>query len=306
MNVPELLSRIKKKDVPKVLVFVGNEYAIMNEYVEQISKRFCLEKYSVASACSVLTPTKVMTLTRVSRLYISKYEKQIQVSEKCWEYVKNLGDNYLIIILTQIDKRSKFYKFFENSIVEFENLDYNAIRNAVGSKVKLSDKYMSRLISGCDNNYGRVLLEIQKIKSLAEEESCTEEESYKKLLSYGVIYEEPTTQIQEFIELVMLGDYKCFDVLSKLKKNNESSFVLISWLYTNIRNQLIVQTVSNVSPQSTGLNYYVVKECLSRKDVYSAIELVAALAVIKRVEQGLKNGLYEDNWAIDYILINIL
>lgn len=306
MNVPELLSRIKKKDIPKVLVLVGNEYAIMNEYVEQIGKRLCLEKYSVASACSVLTPNKVMTLTRKPRLYISKYEKQIQVSEKCWEYSKNLGNNYLIIILTQVDKRNKFYKFFESNIVEFENLDYNAIRNAVGSKVALSDKYMARLISGCDNNYGRVLLEIQKIKSLSEEESCTEEEAYKRLLSYGVIYEEPSTQIQEFISLVMLGDYKCFDVLSKLKKNSESSFVLISWLYTNIRNQLIVQTVSNVSPQSTGLNYYAVKECLSRKSVYSVLELVSALAVIKKVEQGLKNGLYEDSWAMDYILINIL
>lgn len=306
MKLPELMQAIKKHTIPKLLVFVGTEYALINEYVEQIEKRMQLEKYSVASACSVLTSNRVMTLTKKSRLYISKYEKQILTSEKCWENVKNLGDNYVIIILTQTDKRGKFYKYFEDNIVEFVELDASTVKNMVGKRVNLSDKLLNRLLLGCANNYGRVLLEIQKIKSLAEEEHCSDEEAYKKLLQYGVIYEEPTTQIQEFIKAVMNGDYACFDILLQLKRNNESAFVLLVWLYNNIRNQLIVQTVSKVSTESTGLNYYAMKECLERKGCYSVKELIHALNVVKRVEQGLKNGLYEESWAIEYILVNIL
>ena len=306
MNVPQLKSHIKNKDLPKMLVFVGNEYAIINEYIDQICKVLKLEKYSVASACSVLTPNKVMTLTQKNRLYVSKYEKQIQTSEKNWEYVKNLGNNYLIVVLTQIDKRGKFYKHFEENVIEFDTLNADAIYLATQKKVGLKKDLLYRLIQSCDNNYGRVLLEIQKIKAYSEELHCSEQESYEKLLSLGVIYEEPTSKIQEFTKCVLFGDYKCFSILEQLKRNNESAFVLLAWLYNNIRNQLIVQTMKNVSPQATGINYYAIKECLERKGYYSIKELISALQVLKRVEQGLKNGLYEEDWAIDYALINIL
>lgn len=306
MNLAELKDSIKTKTLPHFLIFVGTEYALINEYIHQIQIKFNLSKYSIASACSVLTPSKVMTLTREDRLYVSRYEKQIQTSEKSWTYLKNLANNYLIIVLTSIDKRSKFYRQFDQSIVEFVEQNVKMLQQIISRKVKLSEQLLSRLITGCGNNYGRCCLEVDKIKALASEEHCTDEEAYKKLLKYGVIYEDPTTQIQDFIQCVMTGDYKCYKLLQLLKRNNESSFVLIAWLYTNIRNQLIVQSVNKISTESTGLNYYALKECQNRLNYYSITELKNALQIIKRVEQGLKNGVYEDEWAMDYILINIL
>ena len=306
MNLPELQLSIKAKKIPHFLIFVGNEYALINEYISRIEKNLNLKKYSVSTACSVLTPSKVMTLTKDVRLYVSKYESQIQISEKSWEYVRNLGYNYLIIVLTTIDKRSKFYKQFEDIIIPFEAQSKTVVKNMLNGKISLPEKLMDRLLVGCAYNYGRCCLEIQKIKSISEEEHCSEEEAYKKLLDCGIIYEEPTTQIQEFIKYVMLGDYKCFDILDILKRNNESSFVLIAWLYTNIRNQLIVQTIKKVSSDTTGLNYYAIKECQNRLNYYSTEELKQALRTIKKVEQGLKTGVYTESNAIDYILINIL
>ena len=306
MNVPQFLKLIKNKNIPKIIILFGNEYAIINEYIDHICKGFGLEKYSIESACSVLTANRVMTLTKKNRLYVSKYEKQIQVSEKSWGYEKNLGDNYLVIVLTQLDKRGKFYKHFQENIVEFDTLDEDAIYHAVNKKVSLSKDLTYRLIRGCDKNYGRILLEIQKIKSYAEEMHCTEEESYKKLLDIGVIYEEPISKIQEFTKAVMVGDYKCFNILEQLKRNEESAFVIIAWLYNNIRTQLIVETVNKLSTKELGINYYALKESLDRKGYYSTKELIHALQIIKKAEQGLKNGLYEESWVIDYILINIL
>lgn len=306
MNLAELMTSIKTKTLPHFLIFVGNEYALINEYINQIEKRFNLKKYSISSACSVLSPSKVMTLTKENRLYVSRYEKQIQTNEKSWGYIKNLGNNYLVMVLTSIDKRSKFFKQFEESIVEFLEQDVHTVTMMIGKKVKLSENMLNRLIVGCGNNYGRCCLEVDKIKALAQEEHLTDEQAYNKLLDCGVIYEDPETKIQDFIGCVMRGDYKCYDVLELLKRNNESSFVLISWLYTNIRNQLIVQSVKKATVESTGLNYYALKECLDRVNYYSVLELKNALSLIKRVEQGLKNGVYEESWAIDYILINLL
>ena len=306
MKLPELMHGIKTKSLPHMVVFVGTEYAIINEYLDQMEKRLGLEKYSINSACTVLTANKVMSLTKQPRLYVCRYDKQILTSEKNWAYVKNLGDNYLVLIFTQLDKRGKFAKQFEDVTVEFVELNADTVKQMIGKKVTLPEKYLDRLLLGCENNYGRCLLEIQKIKSIAEEDHCTDEEAYKKLLRSGVIYEAPQVQIQEFVRQVMEGDYGCFSTLNELKKNNESAFVLIAWLYNNIRAQLIVQTLKKVSTETTGLNYYMMKECLDRKGYYSVKELLTALSVIKRVEQGLKNGIYEESWAMEYILINIL
>ena len=75
-----------------------------------------------------------------------------------------LGDNMLIHLLTIVDKRTKFYKAYKDAIIEFERLSDTMLKKYIQKEIKLSERNTERLIDVCEHDYGRILLEIDKIK----------------------------------------------------------------------------------------------------------------------------------------------
>ncbi len=307
MQLFDLMSGIKNKNLPKFLVFTGPEYAIMEIYIQQLVNRYKLNKTNITVVNQVVKKQRVVSLIGDNNLYICRYDTDFTKQEKEWTDVdKKLGNNFLILILSSIDKRGKFYKQFENVIVEFTEQDFNTVSSMVEKQIQINKQHVERLVTSCGNNYSKCLLEIDKIKCLAKVRSLDVDTAYETLLKEGTIYELQESKLQEFTNAVMTRDVSCFSKYKALIRNNEPNMIIITWLYNAVRNQLCVQTVANPTQATTGLKYFFIKECLDRKGYYTTKQLVNFLNVIRYCEQGIKLGWLEDSLSVDYILASVL
>ena len=306
MELYELNKNITKKSLPKLLIFVGEEYELIKLYIKQMSISLNLSICEIDSPITVLQPQKTISLIGDRLLYVCRYSKDILTSEKCWKNIKFLGTNYLVLVYTSIDKRSKFYTNFKDSIVEFQSQDLNTLKIMLKGKHKLSEDNIDRLITNCQNNYGRCLIELDKIYRYSKIRNISEDNSYLELLKQGTIYETNIVNLENFVNLVLKRDKLCYNVYISIKNAGESNLKIISWLYNTFRNQFIVETVKYANTDSTGLNYFFIKQALDRKNIYTKSELRKALETLKNIEQGIKSGEIDEAISVDYLLSEIL
>jgi DNA polymerase III delta subunit len=307
MNLFELMTGIKLKNLPKFLVFCGPEYAIMDIYVDKIAQTFNLKRANISNVQQVVKPQRAISLIGDNNLYICRYDTDFIKNEKSWSNIDaKLGSNKLILICGNLDKRGKFYKSFENNLTEFVEQDHTTVVSMVNKQIDLDAKYVERLVTGCENNYSRCLLEINKIKSLANAKKLTSNEAYENLLKDGTICEVQDSKLQEFTNSVLTRNSNCFAQYKALIRSGEPNMIILTWLYNAVRNQLSVQTVNKPTVEILGISYFFIKECQDRQGYYTNKELRKFLDVIRYCEQGIKLGWMEDSLCIDYILASVM
>jgi hypothetical protein len=201
--------------------------------------------------------------------------------------------------------------------VEFEQLPEATLKKYIKKKIELSDKNCGKLIEICEHDYSRILLEIDKIKTFREyphhtdlfaESKMSEDASFTELLKQGVIYQPSKDAIFDFVDAILKRQSKrTFNLLKQCYDVGESTIVLLSVLYTNVKQVLQVQSCesSDIS-KSTGLTAWQIKCAKEKAGRYEIWELVDALRLIRDVEKGIKTGQIEDNIAIQYVLVNML
>lgn len=306
MELFELNQKIVNKTIPKIMIFTGDEYSIMNLYISQIAKTLNLTITEVNSCVPILKINKGFMLSGKNKLYVSRYESEIISNEKVWENNSVvLENNYLVIILANIDKRSKFYKRFVEDIIVFNPLENSQVINMLKGKHQLGDKAIQRLVDKCDNNYSKILLELDKIKSIISNTKDWDT-AYKQLIKDEVMCESCNVEKTEFINKLMHKDSSCIIIYDKLKKSGENNLVLLMWMYNAFRGQLIFETVKSPSVKSTGLNYFALQDAYSRAKIYSVTELKKCVDIVRNVEQGIKNGLIDEAISIEYTLAQVL
>ena len=166
MNVAELKAKIKSKQLPSYLIFSGDEWKVQQIYINQISKVTGKEIRRIDDIVSIYGKLKNRSFVQSGIIYIVRDDKELMNSEKLQQQIESglLGDNILIHLLTNVDKRTKFYKQYKDSIVDFERLSDAMLKKYVLKEIKLSERNIQRLIDICEYDYGRILLEIDKIK----------------------------------------------------------------------------------------------------------------------------------------------
>ena len=143
MQLFDLMTGIKNKTLPKFLVFTGPEYAIMDIYIQQFVKQYKLTKTNITTVNQVVKKQRVVSLIGDNNLYVCRYDTDFVKQDKEWVDInKKLGNNYLILILANIDKRGKFYKQFEEVSVEFTEQDFNTVVCMVSKQISLTKQHI--------------------------------------------------------------------------------------------------------------------------------------------------------------------
>ena len=317
MNVTEVKRHIKDKNPLNYYVFTGEEIEVMNIFIKKIAE------VSGATICRADTLSSIMSsLQNKSFLspkmcYVVRDDKEYMSAENLWEKFENneiQQGNIVIMLYTSLDKRSKFYKHSENRIVVFEQLSHENLKHEIQKRIDLSDTNTDKLIDICEGNFGRILLEIDKIQHWVvgygkdKQEQMPEEGGFLRLINDGTINQPPQDCIWDFVEAVLTDKPKrSFGLMQEALEFGNPTLTLISVLYKDTKQLLQVQAcpTDNVS-QSTGLSGWDIKRAKSRVGKYSNRELINAMKIIREAEKGIKSGSIEESMALDYILVNIL
>ena len=317
MDVSTLKAQIKSKQLPSYLIFSGDEWKVQQIYIEQIAKVTGKAVQHVDDVSSIYGKLRNKSFIQKGIIYIVRDDKELMTSEKLQQQISNglLGDNILIHLLTNIDKRTKFYKQYKDSIIEFEALSDAMLKKYILKEIKLSDSNLQRLIEICEHDYGRILLEIDKIKiytrvALMNGDSSSKpfDMTFEQLVGDGTIYEPPYDAIFDLVDAILDRKVnKAFDLLQQSYDVGEATMVMLSVLYNNAKAVLQVQVYhGDKITEGTGLTAWQIKNAKPHVGKYSEEELIYIVQLIQKVESGIKTGKMEDEFAMQYLLTHIM
>ena len=166
MEVATLKSMIQQKRINDYLLFTGEEWKVMDIYIGQIGKVLNKEVRRIDSIQDVYGRLKSKSFVDKSYVYVVRDDKELMQNEKLQQQIDNgiLRDNILIHLITNIDKRTKFYKRYTDTIIVFNRLSEATLYKYIAKEINLSQRNMKRLVEICEYDYGRILLEIDKIR----------------------------------------------------------------------------------------------------------------------------------------------
>ena len=316
MEVVELKAKIKSGTVPNFLIFTGDEWEVQKIYIQQIGKD--MEVRRIDSIIDILPKLKSKSFTnKKSILYTVRDDKDLMSNPKLWGKIeKLLKDNILILLITKPDKRTKFYNQYKSAFIEFKPLNEANLKKYVQQEINLSDKNCNTLMEICENNYGRIKLEIDKINHYGKvtftevnnPNNFDANKVFETLLEDGTIYKPPKDAIFDFVDAILDRDeQKAFELYENCKGVGESTLPLLTALFNNTKAVLQVQTCTTKdTAKTTGLNGWQIMNARKHLDAYYPEELEDLLQLITECEQGIKTGEIEEQFVIEYILVSIL
>lgn len=166
MDVSTLKNRIKNRKVPNYLIFTGPEWKVQQIYIEQIAKATNSEIVRIDSIKDVFSNLRSKAFLSVSKTFVVRDDTELlnADSNTIQSILDALQSNLLIHILTSVDKRKKYYKDNKERIVDFEPLPDSILKKYIKKEINLSDRNCGILIEICEHDFGKILLEIDKIR----------------------------------------------------------------------------------------------------------------------------------------------
>ena len=322
MTVNEFKQEIRSRKPKSFYCLTGEEIGIRNIYIHKLAEFINARLVYIDKVSDIMSNATNNSLFAERRVYVVYDDEEFLKHEEVWEQFSNgtmLDNDILVLVFNSLDKRSKFYKTYDLSIVEFNRLNEAILSVYVQREISLSDKNTKLLIEACESDYSRIMLEIDKIKHYVNTFRLTDDAqkydvsrwniAFEQLLDDGTIYLQPYDAIFDFVDAVLRHQVKrAYELYENCKGVNENTLALLSVLYTNAKQMLQVMACpKDADPtQSAGLTAWQVKCARERIGFYRIGDLVYIMRIVQDTEKKIKQGLIEDSVAIDYVLASIL
>lgn len=319
MILSELMQSISNKSIPHFLVLFGEEQAILDVYIHHIMQVINASYVSCDAVSTVIQKANKKSLNKSTKLYIVNEDRSYIKAENAWQNVRKLFNNkskhYLIVRYSTIDKRSAFYRQHSN-IVEFTHLNDTILASYIYKDLPdLSDKNAFKLIKYCNYDYGRILMEMDKIKQYNEyitnlSNGISANDCFEELDKQGLFHKEIGDITFELTNAV-LGGYPetAIQKLDEAKRKGEPAMMIVSILYTGFRNLLAYQGLGSNKKgalERTGMTKGELYGCNKNVGGYSISEVKRNMLICQRVESGIKMGKIDEDIALDYVVLSCL
>jgi DNA polymerase III delta subunit len=153
------------------------------------------------------------------------------------------------------------------------------------------------------------MLEIDKIKDHSDVSGLNIDESFKKCVDSGLIFQDAKDVVFELVNQVMLNNKaKAFELLKEFNEFTDSHLGFLALLYSNFRQLLLVQGLGdkNNIAERTGLTGFQVRMALNRFGSYRLQEIMEALKMLQFMDKAIKTGIVEPKRAGELILCLVM
>lgn len=310
MDLSALKNHIKNKTLDPVYIFTGPEVGVMDIYIRQIAK---VQDANIVMLDGIEDLARKMhkgAMLKNASIYILRDSKEFAQDNEIAHKITSSGalsGDILILVYTNIDKRSKVYKEFQDTIVDFQPMKPEILKKYIQKEIQLSDGAYDKLIEVCESDYSRILLEVDKVKRYAKSVDCSPEVAFRTLVAAGAIFQPPKDAVFDFVDAVLKGKKTlAFELLRSSYEYGEATMVLLSNLYNSTKQLLQVQSFKGDGKitDATGLTPFQVKLASERKGRNSTGDLIYLMRLVRDTEKGIKTGAIEEQMAVPYILAN--
>lgn len=313
MTVQDIKKDIKAKCLKHLYIFTGEEVEVRKIYLLHIIKALNAQARVVDSLSDIYVGMNKTSLIERPTLFISYFNKEFQQTEKVWTTFKNYnGPHYVVFIYDKLDNRGKFAKMFKDATVEFDFMGVPVLKKYLAKEgCEMSDRLTDKLITICESNYGRLLLEFNKIKIYAEEKGISQDAAFSELDEIGGIFQAPQDVIFDYIDCVCKRNkHKAYDLMDESNAyagvlNN--TVIALSLLFSSFKHiyQYQVCESSDISA-STGMTGFEIRQAKDRAGHFSNDEILDIMRLIQKTESMAKTGGIPMEFALAYTMAQIL
>ena len=309
MDISVVKQQIQKKEPQHFYIFVGEEVEVMKIYINKIAECINVSPTYADSVLEIMPKLSSNSFLSVPQCYVIREDKDFIKSDAVQDFFDEKIQNQNIVILAfySLDKRTKFYKAYNDSIVNFERLNERILSKYIAQKIDLSERNKQTLMEICEYDLGRIYLEIDKIKCFMRD-ILVPNDAFEVLLKSGAIYEPPYDAIFDFVDAVLKHKMKlAYNLYQQCQDIGESNLALLSVLYNNAKSVLQVQSCTSKDiAKTTGLTGFQIKCAKDKCGIYSNRELVNMMRLIQYTERSIKTGEIDEAVSIEYVLVNVL
>lgn len=313
MELVDLMKRISSNDIPHFLILFGEEQTILNIYLTHILEITNAKRISADSVSYIMQNINKKSLDKSIRLYVVQDDMAFLRAEDSWESVRNTPTkDYIILRYHSLDKRSAFVKKNQQNLVEFARLSKEVLQTYISKDLPdLSEKNSSKLVDYCNYDYGRILMEIDKIKQYSSiRTDLTIDSCFVQLDKQGLFHKEIGDITFELTNAV-LGGYPetVIQKLDEAKRKGEPAMMIVSILYNGFRNLLAYQGLGSNKQgamERTGMTKGELYGCTKNVGGYSIAEVKRNMLKCQEIESGIKMGTIDEDIALEYAVLSCL
>lgn len=318
MELVKLMKRITEKNIPHFLILYGEEQKIIDIYIQNILNSVEGRRVVLDNVSQAIKDNGKKSLDKSIKVYVATEDTAFLTRDESWENVrKSMHKNYIILRYHALDKRSAFVKKNQQNIVEFSHLSDEVLQQYIYRDLPdLCGKNVSKLISYCNNDYGRILMEIDKIWQAQSSRlsnfniNLDSNDYFEELDKQGLFHKEIGDITFELTDAV-LGGYTELAVkkLDEAKRKGEPSMMIASILYNGFRNLLAYQGLGSNKKgavERTGLSKGDIWRCSKNVGGYSIEEVKRNMLICQNIESGIKTGSVDEDIALEYLVLSCL
>lgn len=313
MELAQLMTRISNGSVPHFLILYGEEQTILDIYIQNIAQTIEGKIIPAQKVSNAVKQVGKKSLDKSRKIYTITDDPEFIKNEEIWKIVKSyFKKDYVILRYHSLDKRSAFFKKNKENIVEFSKLSNEVLTQYIQRDLPdLSDDKAMFLINYCNGDYGRILLEVDKIKQYSSiRTDLTVDSCFDQLDKQGLFHKEIGDITFELTDAV-LGGYPDLAIkkLEEANRKGEPAMMIASILYKGFRNLLAYQGLGNNKKgamERTGLTKGELWGCNKNMGGYSLSELRRNMLFCQKVEAGIKMGKVDEDIALDYLVLTCL
>lgn len=317
MELVDLMKRISSNDIPHFLILFGEEQTILNIYLTHILEVTNTKRISADSVSYVMQNINKKRFDKSLRLYVVQDDMAFLRAEDSWETVRNTPTkDYIILRYHSLDKCSAFVKKNQQNLVEFSRLTKEVLQTYISKDLPdLSEKNSSKLVEYCNYDYGRILMEIDKIKQWQEHytdnEGTPKTDSAFKLLDKQGLFHKEIGDITFELTNAVLGGYTetVIQKLDEAKRKGEPAMRIVSILYNGFRNLLAYQGLGSNKQgamERTGMTKGELYGCTKNVGGYSITEVKRNMLKCQEIEAGIKMETIDEDIALEYAVLSCL
>ena len=309
------MKKIAGNDIPHYLVLYGQEQTVLDMYIKQIVSVSQSQTVYIDTVASVIKQCGKKSLNKSVKCYIVSDDLSYLKAETVWDKIKKdfkKSKDYLILRYHTLDKRDKFSHNNKENLTEFAHLSADVLQQYIYKDLPdLSEKNALSLIDYCNYDYGRILMEIDKVRQyMSVRTDLTVDSCFNQLDKQGLFHKEIGDITFELTNAV-LGGYtdQAIVKLDEAKRKNEPAMMIASILYSGFRNLLAYQGLGKNKQgamERTGLTKGELYGCSKNIGGYSLSEVKRNMLFCQQVESGIKTGLIDEDIALDYLVLHCL
>lgn len=311
MQLVDYMNSIIDNELLKYSVLFGEEQSIIDVYINKISEL----GYSLVyrdTVSSALDESRKSGFVEKQKLIVVSNDDEFLKLENKWSILRELkGNNLIVLRYSNIKKSSKFYKSNKDVCVEFNYVSDDVFQNYILKLVpKLKTNYVYKLQDICKNDYGKLLLETDKINSLSKQQEISVNTAFEKLLEDDLFISEIGDITFDLTNAVTYGDLKNSQkYLTQAKLKGEPVLRIVSILYQSFVNLLAYQGLGKNKINASERIGLTEKQLWAvKKNVggYNNKELLRNINICQDVESGIKLGTIPEEVALDYLVLSCL